>query len=50
MYMVWCVRWNDRTGQSHIEWNVPDPEKLKRELIEMGVDPDEIDVYEKDVS
>ena len=50
MYMVWCVSWYSENGERRIEWNVPDPEKLRRELIEMGVDPDVIDVYEKDVS
>ncbi len=50
MSMVWCVSWHDEKGERRIEWNVPDPDKLRRELIEMGIDPDVIDVYEKDVS
>ncbi len=47
---VWCVSWYDGKGERHIEWNVPDPWYLEKKLIEKGVDPDKIDIYEKDVS
>jgi hypothetical protein len=48
--MVWCVSWYDENGERRIEWAVPDPWYLKERLIEKGVDPETIDVYEKDVS
>lgn len=47
---VWCVSWYDEKGERRIEWNVPDPLYLKERLIEQGIDPDKIDIYEKDVS
>ncbi len=48
--MVWCVSWYDEKNERHIEWGVPDPWYLEKRLIEKGIDPDTIDIYEKDVS
>ncbi len=50
MSMVWCVSWYDEKDKRRIEWNVPDPWFLEAKLIEQGIDPDKIDIYEKDVS
>lgn len=50
MSIVWCVSWYDEKGERRIEWAVPDPWYLKERLIEKGIDPETIDVYEKDVS
>ena len=47
---VWCVEWHDENGERHIEWNVRDPERLVRNLTELGMDPTQIDIYMKDVS
>ncbi len=49
-FIVWCVSWYDITGERHIEWNVQDPWDLKEQLIKDGIQPDTIEVYEKDVS
>jgi len=50
MSMVWCVSWYAKDGERRIEWNVPDPWYLEKILIEQGIDPEKIDIYEKDVS
>jgi len=50
MSMVWCVSWYTKDEERRIEWNVPDPWFLEAKLIEQGIDPDRIDIYEKDVS
>jgi aminopeptidase-like protein len=49
-YMVWCVSWYDKNGEKHIDWNVPDPWFLEEKLIKDGINPETIDIYEKDVS
>jgi len=49
-YYVWCVSWYDKNNERHIEWDVPDPEFLKKKLIKDGIDAETIDIYEKDVS
>jgi len=49
-YMVWCVSWYDEKNERHIEWDVPDPWYLEKRLIKDGIDPETIDIYEKDVS
>ena len=46
----WCVSWYDQFGVRHIDWGVLDPDARKAELIESGIDPEVIDMYEKDVS
>lgn len=47
---VWCVEWFDEYDERHIEWNVRDPDRLRQNLIDLGMDPTRIDIYEKDVS
>jgi hypothetical protein len=48
--MVWCVSWYDENDKRYIEWDVPDPWFLQKTLIDRGIDPEKIDIYEKDVS
>ena len=50
MSEVWCVAWYDDNDERHIEWNVRDPESLRKNLIDLGMDPTRIDIYLKDVS
>ena len=47
---VTCVSWYDSEGKRHIEWDVFDPQTLVDNLISEGIDPETIDVYDKDVS
>jgi len=47
---VTCVSWYDSEGKRHIEWDVRDPQSLVDHLIMEGIDPERIEVYEKDVS
>lgn len=47
---VWCVSWYDNNNERHIKWDVADPDLFEKKLIDEGVDPSKIDVYEKDVS
>jgi len=47
---VTCVEWYDADGTRHIEWDVRDPQSLVDHLIMEGIDPETIDVYDKDVS
>ena len=49
-FEVWCVEWYDQNDERHIRWGVPQPELLRDELIEQGMDPNKIDIYLKDVS
>lgn len=49
-FEVWCVEWYDQNDERHIRWGVPQPEILRDELIEQGMDPNKIDIYLKDVS
>ena len=49
-FEVWCVEWYDQNDERHIRWAVPQPELLRDELIEQGMNPDKIDIYLKDVS
>ena len=48
--MVMCVEWYDENDDRQIQWNVRDPEQLKRELIAQNISEDTIEIYEKDVS
>lgn len=48
--MIMCVEWYDENDDRHIEWNVRDPEKLKQNLIDLGMDASRIDIYEKDIT
>ena len=48
--MVMCVEWYDENDVRQIQWNVRDPEQLKRELIAQNIPEDTIEIYEKDVS
>ncbi len=48
--MVRGVEWYDQNDVRQIQWNVRDPEQLKRELIAQNIPEDKIEIYEKDVS
>jgi|TARA_B110000093_G_C12937043_1_gene396232 hypothetical protein len=48
--MVMCVEWYDENDDRQIQWNVRDPEQLKRELIAQNIPEDKIEIYEKDIS
>jgi hypothetical protein len=50
MMDVWCVEWYDENDERHIECNVRDPERLRQNLVDLGMDPTRIDIYMKDVS
>lgn len=44
------VEWYDDMGERHIAWDVRDTEAFIKDLIDHGVNPKTIEVYEKDVS
>ena len=49
--IVKCVAYTNQFGVRVIEWNVPDPEQVKRDLVQvLGLNPDDIEIYDKDVS
>jgi hypothetical protein len=48
---VMCVAYTNQFGVRIIEWDVTNPEQLKQELVKnLGLSPDDIEIYDKDVS